>query len=109
MENETYLPIKETDHVDYFIWNDFDDSNNRDYAKFILMHFRLPGIKRALFRKFLNDAKLFCDYKGVRNKIIGASRFGDVWITSKLDTDGPYENRVNINDCSNFGKEAFIF
>lgn len=46
---------------------------------------------------------LFADYNGKRIRVVMASRFGDVGITSVLTNDLGYEKRVAIEDLSNFG------
>jgi hypothetical protein len=44
---------------------------------------------------------LFADYQGQRIRVVTASRFGDVGITTKLYQD-QYQKRVSIEELSNF-------
>jgi hypothetical protein len=49
--------------------------------------------------------KLFADYKGRRVRVVMASRFGDVGITRDLRAEHGYENRVLVEELSNFSEE----
>ena len=73
----------------------------------------------ACLRAFLNYARspahgagqgpkplLFADYEGLRVKVVMASRFGDVGITSDLLVQFCYEKRVPVVDLSNFSSIA---
>ena len=47
--------------------------------------------------------KLFATYQGKEYRIIGASRLGDVYLTTDFNRDVGYEKRgVFINELSNF-------
>ena len=99
--------ITEKTHVDSYIWDTLTDGDvNEDYAKWMLMHFRLPALQKSMFKKFLKDQKLFCDYEGKTYAVIGASRLGDIWLTSNLEGEFPYELRVCVFDCKNFRPEV---
>lgn len=87
-------------HVDTFIWNDF---LKEPYARWVLMHFRLPAAIQVDFGRFMAERHLFCDYAGSRYRVTGASRFGDVWLHSDFKVDTGYEHRVAIDSCSNWG------
>lgn len=93
-------------HVDDFIdlpdlhSNDF----NLDYAKWVLFHFRLPANYKIRFNPFMAENKLFGMYKGVKYRITGASRLGDVWLTSDFDQQVGYEQRVDVADITNWMK-----
>jgi hypothetical protein len=50
--------------------------------------------------------KLFADHDGRRVRVTMASRFGDVGITSHLDTEHGYDVRVAVGDLSNFAEVA---
>jgi len=72
----------------------------------------------APLRKFLERARspahgaldpstypvLFADYKGVRVRVLMASRLGDVGITADLKNDYGYDARVWVADLSNFSE-----
>ncbi len=45
---------------------------------------------------------VFCEYKGIKYKITGASRLGDVWLAEDFNRDAGYDKRVMIDDCSKF-------
>lgn len=45
---------------------------------------------------------LFADHKGIRVRIVMASRMGDVGITPKLDEEYGYRNRVTLDELTNF-------
>lgn len=92
-------------HVDDFI----DDYKGDKYARWILMHFRCSAVCQRDFAEFIKGRLLFCDYEGRRHRCIGASRMGDVWLTSNLSTSGdgfPYEHRVDVKACSNWSDKA---
>jgi hypothetical protein len=63
-----------------------------------LEHFRRPAIEKDY--KWLSANPLFCTYKGNRYRCIGASRLGDVWLTSRFQDDNGYELRIDVADCS---------
>ena len=83
-------------HVDEFI----DSYSGDPYARWVLNHFRLPAILKMSFGQFMEGHKLFCTYEGKKFRCIGASRLGDVWLTSKFENDHGYEHRVNVAECS---------
>lgn len=101
---------KEPTHVDHFI--DFGTgitkkrrAENEDYARWVLMHFRLPAMLSMAFEPFFKEHKLFAMYQGKKFRVIGASRLGDVWLTSKFENDTGYEHRVCVDDLSGWSKE----
>lgn len=77
------------------------------YAKFFLVHRRMPAWMVSAFTPWLSDRKLFCTYKGKRYRCTGASRLGDIWLTSDFERDHGYELRIDVMDCTdwsdNFG------
>ena len=78
-----------------------------EYLDFRRMSAAYQGVKFYL-RPMI---KVFCIYNNIKYKIIGASRLGDVWLTTNFDADHGYELRVDIDDCSEFswcydGKKA---
>ena len=93
-------------HVDNFI--DFgtkDKYENENYARWILNHFRLSASLKYIFDEFMKDHKLFCEYKGEKFRVIGASRLGDIWLTSDFNKTHGYKHRVSIEDCKNWSKK----
>ncbi len=91
------------EHVDEFISYGF---GQHKYARFVLHYFRLPAVLKNDFREFMEDKKLFCTYGGKRYRVIGASRMGDVWLTSNLENSSGYELRVTPNLCSAWSDDA---
>jgi hypothetical protein len=88
-------------HIDEFI----DDYSTDPYATWVLNHFRLPAILKSKFDEFMKGHKLFCVYEGKKYRCIGASRLGDVWLTSKFDRESGYEHRVDVEMCSEWSKD----
>jgi hypothetical protein len=54
----------------------------------------------------LEGLLVFCKYEGKDYMIVGASRLGDVWLSSDLDLDKgfypSYEHRVYMKSCTDF-------
>ncbi|HSX23365.1 MAG TPA: hypothetical protein VLE97_11380 [Gaiellaceae bacterium] len=48
--------------------------------------------------------RLFADYEGTRVRVTMASRFGDVGITTDLDAELGYQQRVLVRQLSNFSE-----
>lgn len=91
-------------HIDEWL-----DTPQRDegasYAQFFLDWCRLPAWKKYAYSQFMWGNKLFCTYLGKRYRVTGASRLGDVWLTSKFDQREGYELRVNVDDITEWSKE----
>lgn len=87
-------------HVDEFI----DDYRADAYARWVLMHFRLPAHGHA-FEKFMAGNRLFCTYEGKRYRVTVASRLGDIGIHSDFAKDHGYTERVSVDQCSAWGAE----
>lgn len=68
------------------------------------MLFRLPAILQIDFNEFIGKYKLFCSHNGIRYRVIGASRLGDVWLTRDFTKTVGYEKRVNVMECSNWAE-----
>ena len=88
-------------HVDDFI----SDHRTDPYASFVLLYMRLPAVTMHKLRPFTAKAKLFCTFDGGRYRVTGASRLGDVWLTSDFRQDVGYETRVDVASCSAWGAE----
>jgi len=88
-------------HIDDWI----DDPTQDPYARWMFLYFRLPAFQLLAFRQFMAEHKLFCTYEGVRYRVTGASRLGDVWLISDFSKDIGYEHRVAVDECSGWGKE----
>jgi len=68
---------------------------------FLLRH-RVPAIDGSLMEQAGFSPLLFATLEGQRVKVIMASRFGDVGITSALDAVSGYDQRVSIDMLTNF-------
>jgi hypothetical protein len=75
------------------------------FAAFFLHHRRLSAVAQWAFRPYLGELKLFCTYKGERYRRTGASRLGDVWLAKDHTREHGYDLRVNVDDCSAWGRE----
>jgi hypothetical protein len=86
-----------TTHCDDYI----DDPSQPECLRAFLGHVRSPahGSLRPEPRP-----SLFADYQGKRVRVVMASRFGDVGITSNLAAERGYEQRVDVSDLSNFAE-----
>lgn len=82
-------------HVDEFI----DDPTSNLYARGWLSLFRRPEIDKL---KTPNESKLFATFEGVRYRVTGCSRLGDVWLHSDFDEDTRYEKRVDVDACEDW-------
>lgn len=89
-------------HVDEFI-DDF--LHPEKYARWFLFLKRLPAALQTDFHEFIQPFKLFCTYQGVRYRVTGASRLGDVWLAKNFEREVGYDKRVNVAECSAWGRE----
>lgn len=79
-------------HVD-----DFIDGRTDVYAASWFESFRRPAIDKM--RK-PDTRKLFATYEGVRYRVTGCSRLGDVWLHPNYSEDTTYRHRVDVAACS---------
>lgn len=108
-----HLYIKSQDgnvHVDDFIESFSDniskgESEIENYAKFFFMLHRLPAYMKNQWSDIISKYKLYCLYEGKRYRVTGASRMGDIWLTSDMKQEYGYELRVFVNQVtfSKFG------
>lgn len=85
-------------HVD-----DFIDRHSGDvYARFVFHIFRLPACLRLDFAPFFDQYRLFCTYQDRRYRVTGASRMGDVWLSTDHNRDAGYDCRVDLENCSDW-------
>ncbi len=91
-------------HVDDFVagyaGTEIPEMGDIDYARWMLMHFRLPAVMQHSFFKFISGKKLFCTYENKRYRCTGASRLGDVWLAEDFNRDLGYDKRVDVILCS---------
>lgn len=99
MTNTTDEPL----HVDDWLDTpNFHHCIGEDYAKFVLDYHRWPAWKQQAYHQWMRHYKLFCTYEGQRYRCIGASRMGDVWLTSNFDREYGYDLRVDVEKCSDW-------
>lgn len=89
-------------HCDEYI---DDPQANTDLRWFLFIN-RLPAGLKYLAQDHGVSPKLFADYKGKRVRIVMASRLGDVGITSNLKAENGYEERVVVEELSNFSTNS---
>lgn len=95
---ETSEPL----HVDD--WLDQPTANEAEaLAKEFLEHCRRPAYKQDF--GWIRSNPLFCTYRGKRYRCTGASRLGDVWLTSDFKRDSGYDLRIEIEGCSDWSRE----
>jgi hypothetical protein len=92
-----------TMHVDDWIDSPTVATDPTAYAKFVLSHMRLPAWKQNAFEPWMKQFKLFCTWGGARYRCTGASRLGDVWLSTDLSGERGYEHRVDVLKCSEWG------
>lgn len=82
-----------------------DETEVEAYAKFFFLLKRLPVIMQMAFSEQIKPYELYCDYQGQTWRVTGASRMGDIWLTSDMQKDTGYDARVDLALCSNWRKE----
>jgi hypothetical protein len=85
-------------HVDDFIDNPRTDA----YASWFFNLHRLPAVLKFKFGDLIDQYQLYCDYQGERYRVTGASRLGDVWLTTDFSQSSGYQKRVDVAECSGF-------
>lgn len=92
-------------HVDEFIDGYKYDSDEERYARFFFLLARLPAVLQMQFGKWTEQYKLYCTYQGKRYRVTGASRLGDIWLTTDMNQVSGYELRVDLADCSDWSEK----
>jgi hypothetical protein len=93
-------------HVDEWLDDvSFPSDPGEVYARWWLDQARYPAWKKSLYAPLMRDFRLFCTYKGDRFRCTGASRLGDVWLAADHARTSGYDLRVNVTDCSQWGRE----
>lgn len=88
-------------HVDDFV----DRHGWHPYARWFFFLARLPAHMRCDFAKWIDPFKLFCTWRGVRYRVTGASRMGDVWLAADHERDCGYDERVALDECTDWSDE----
>ena len=65
---------------------------------------RLNAVKAQIMRPIMKQHKLFCEWKGVKYRVTGCSRLGDVWLSTNFERDTGYTNRVDVDECSKWSE-----
>lgn len=100
------MPNTKMTHVDD--WLDtptINQDESENYAKFVLDYKRMPAWKQNAYKQWMSQFKLFCNYNNIRYRCTGASRMGDVWLTSNHDQESGHELRVDVAHCSDWKNE----
>jgi hypothetical protein len=106
-EAQEKLPTRELPaHVDEFINSSCYSSPGECYARWFFMLARLPAVQQIQWNDLIRQYKLFCKHKGKWYRCTGASRFGDVYLTSDFSRETGYYQRVELNTCSDWQREA---
>lgn len=90
--------MRQKTHIDEYI----DAYDTDPDVSWFLMLKRMPATLQAKFKEHIEPLSLFCEFEGKRWRVTGASRLGDIWLTSKFTQSIGYEKRVYIDDCSKF-------
>jgi hypothetical protein len=93
--------MNEQDHCDNYI-------HNHEYPiclRYWLLFNRLPAVDMCVVREAMGEPKCFATWKNKRVRLVMASRFGDVGITTNLDADYGYSSRVSVAELSDFSAE----
>lgn len=87
-------------YCDYYI-------HDYDYPlalRYWLLVNRVPASDRSVLVEKHGEPVCFADHEGKRVRLVMASRFGDVGITSNLQAENGYEQRVMLQALSNFSE-----
>ena len=96
-------------HVKKLHIYDWLDEEKTDLAELKVQEY-LDFRTRAAVYQMENKEKIYglfvyCEYKGIKYRITGASRLGDIWLAKNLERESGYDIRVMIEDCSEFSFE----
>lgn len=75
----------------------FGEEKALNYVHFMLEHFRRPAVVKLAYDPYMRDAKLFVTYVGVRYRVTGASRLGDIYLQPDFNQEHGYTQRVPLN------------
>lgn len=89
-------------HIDDWIAEPAVDEGEA-FAKEFFLEARRPAIEKRY--DWSRNNPLFCTYEGARYRVTGASRLGDVWLTSNLHRESGYDKRVDVAKCSGWSKQ----
>ena len=66
---------------------------------------RLPALEKFMVYEKAGEPQLFANYQGKPVRVVMASRFGDVGITSYLGKTHGYQKRVLVSELTDFSDE----
>lgn len=94
----TQTPEIKRQHID-----DWLDSEVPDTLKDVQAWFeyaRRPAYKQNY--EWFKKQVLLCGHQGKTYRVTGASRIGDIWLNSDIDSPRGYDFVANIGDCTYF-------
>lgn len=97
---DTLNPLKSNVmHIDEFLDDTMLilDRKELRYPHFMFNYWRMASMVKSMYRPFMQDFRLFVDFEGMTYRVVGASRLGDVWLTSVLSGSDQYERRVGLD------------
>lgn len=98
--NETAVP-EELKHVDAWLDSPVSpESRAEAAARLVCEVSRMPAWKSMIYQCFMPSVT--CEYEGSRYRLIGASRFGEVYLTHVSAQSMGYTHRVAITSCTNW-------
>ena len=97
--DEPVKTTQEPQHCDRYISRYGEPNSLRWYLFFNRLSATDKGLCRA---NGVADPKLWAKYEGSWVRVVMASRFGDVGITSSLDAENGYDDRVAVEDLTDF-------
>lgn len=71
----------------------FFDADNKilNYVHFFFMYKRFAAVYQMAYKPFMAQYRLFVTYEGKRYQVTGASRMGDIWLSSDFGPDATYD------------------
>jgi hypothetical protein len=98
-DTTTINAVQEPMHCDRYI-SRYGEPN---CLRWYLFFNRLSATDKGLCRSNgVEDPKLWAQHEGAWVRVVMASRFGDVGITSNLDAEHGYDDRVAVEDLTDF-------
>lgn len=90
--------IKPYTHIDDFLERmTYAQNQGLAYAHFMFSYFRLSAVYKNMYHPWMQQFKLFVDHEGITYRVTGASRLGDIWLTTDFDQSSGYEKRVGLD------------
>lgn len=91
-------------HVDDFVSHSNDRDPGTTYARWFLLHKRLPAVMQSDFAYIMKDHKLFAKHKnGKIYRCTGGSRMGDIWLTLDHFREFGYDVRDYVDNIVKWG------